>query len=541
MNHEDHFQVGGTLESNHSSYVIRQADRQLLNHLEKGDFCFVLNCRQMGKSSLMIKTADRLRTKNISCAFSDISILGTCDVSPEQWYKSFAYQLLESLDLDELDLDAWWLKNNSLTAIDCLGKVFKDIILAEISTKIVIFIDEIDSIIKLPFKDDFFALIRGCYNKRTVNDDYKRLTFCLLGVATPPDLIEDKVRTPFNIGHPIDLVGFTTKEAKTALIPGFSRSIEQPEILLKEVIAWTGGQPFLTQKLCQLIAKYSDSYHPNLEKIIKQYMIDDWESQDHPQHFRTIRDRLLYDPNNILKVLEIYQQILEGNKIIVDDSLAQSQLRLSGIVVKKEKYLQVYNPIYKRIFDRHWILEQLDNLRPYNIQFNKWLSSNYSQEYLLYEKELEEANQWAKNKNLSRDDYEYLSASRDREKEQVIQKKNKSIILASIALGLFIVIAVVIGIIATKKQTEVAISNFNNQANSALDKFKQGQQIIGLIEAIKINYILKNKIQPNRNITNYSTTRSIVTINNILNQIHEKNTIQLSENSLTSLVYSSVE
>ena len=276
MNHADHFQVGGTLDSNRSSYVVRQADRQLLNYLEQGNFCFVLNCRQMGKSSLMIRTADRLRNRNFNCAFSDLSILGISGITPEQWYKSFAYQLLESLDLDEVNLDEWWSQYNSLTAIKCLGKFIKDIILTEISTNIVIFIDEIDSIIKLPFKDDFFALIRGCYNQRTINSDYKRLTFCLLGVATPPDLIEDKVRTPFNIGHPIDLKGFTVEEAKSALLPGFPESIEQPETILAEVILWTGGQPFLTQKLCQLIAESLDRSRPDVREIVRRYMIDDW-------------------------------------------------------------------------------------------------------------------------------------------------------------------------------------------------------------------------------------------------------------------------
>ena len=33
-----------------------------------------------------------------------------------------------------------------------------------------------------------FAGIRQCYNQRTQDPEYERLTFCLLGVATPADL-----------------------------------------------------------------------------------------------------------------------------------------------------------------------------------------------------------------------------------------------------------------------------------------------------------------------------------------------------------------
>jgi hypothetical protein len=58
------------------------------------------------------------------------------------------------------------------------------------SENIVIFIDEIDSVLGLNFPiDDFFAAIRACYNKRAQNPEYKRLTFVLLGVATPTELI----------------------------------------------------------------------------------------------------------------------------------------------------------------------------------------------------------------------------------------------------------------------------------------------------------------------------------------------------------------
>jgi hypothetical protein len=59
--------------------------------------------------------------------------------------------------------------------------------------RLFIFIDEIDSILSLDFSvDDFFAVIRFCYNQRTVNPDYNQITFAIFGVATASDLIQDK-------------------------------------------------------------------------------------------------------------------------------------------------------------------------------------------------------------------------------------------------------------------------------------------------------------------------------------------------------------
>ena len=58
--------------------------------------------------------------------------------------------------------------------------------------RVVIFVDEIDAVRSLRFSaDEFFAGIRECYNRRSEDPEFQRLTFCLLGVATPSDLIQD--------------------------------------------------------------------------------------------------------------------------------------------------------------------------------------------------------------------------------------------------------------------------------------------------------------------------------------------------------------
>jgi DNA replication protein DnaC len=64
-----------------------------------------------------------------------------------------------------------------------LSQLIEEILLKQ-SQPIVVFIDEIDSV--LSFRDsldDFFVLIRACYNKRAQHPVYRRLTFALLGVA----------------------------------------------------------------------------------------------------------------------------------------------------------------------------------------------------------------------------------------------------------------------------------------------------------------------------------------------------------------------
>src|SRR3954453_355118 len=77
--------TGGTLRQDAPSYVERQADKELYESLTRGDFSYVLTSRQMGKSSLMIRTAGRLREAGIAVVVLDLTAIGQ-NLSVEQWY-----------------------------------------------------------------------------------------------------------------------------------------------------------------------------------------------------------------------------------------------------------------------------------------------------------------------------------------------------------------------------------------------------------------------------------------------------------------------
>jgi hypothetical protein len=56
--------TGGTLAKDAPSYIPRQADTDLYNALKQGEFCYLLSSRQTGKSSLMVRVAERLRQES---------------------------------------------------------------------------------------------------------------------------------------------------------------------------------------------------------------------------------------------------------------------------------------------------------------------------------------------------------------------------------------------------------------------------------------------------------------------------------------------
>src|SRR5689334_21758742 len=97
------FVTGGTLPTSAPSYVTRQADSDLFESLLSGEFCYVLNTRQMGKSSLMVRTASRLREAGLCVAVLALSAIGQ-NLSPELWYDGLLLSLASKLSLeDELD------------------------------------------------------------------------------------------------------------------------------------------------------------------------------------------------------------------------------------------------------------------------------------------------------------------------------------------------------------------------------------------------------------------------------------------------------
>jgi hypothetical protein len=177
------YQIGGSLQLEAPTYVTRKADYELYEGLRAGDFCYVLNCRQMGKSSLRVRVMAQLEAAGVACVAVQMTDIIDEEITPEQFYAGVVDSITQDLALD-FDNMAWWEANGHLSLVNRFSKFLETVLLQQVSGHLVIFIDEIDRVLSMPFKvNGFFAAIRECYNKRADNAIYRRLTFALLGAA----------------------------------------------------------------------------------------------------------------------------------------------------------------------------------------------------------------------------------------------------------------------------------------------------------------------------------------------------------------------
>jgi tetratricopeptide (TPR) repeat protein len=322
----------------------------------------------------MVRTAVRMREDGAAVTVLDLTAIGQ-NLTAEYWYSGLLGRIGEQLDIED-ELDDFWLAHERLGPLQRWMLAIREVVLKKFSRSVVIFIDEIDAVRSLPFStDEFFAGIREFYNRRTEDPQLERLAFCLLGVATPSDLIRDTRTTPFNIGQRIELTDFTEQEAEP-LAAGLGRSEKVSASLLRRVIYWTGGHPYLTQRLCQAVAHNAGVDSARAVDDLCESLFLSSRARESDDNLLFVQERLLRSELDRATLLDLYAQVRRHKKVRDDESNpAVSILRLSGITRVMNGYLYVRNRIYYRVFDRDWITANMPDaeLRRQRVAYRRGL------------------------------------------------------------------------------------------------------------------------------------------------------------------------
>ncbi len=325
---------GGTVQSGNGVYISRPADKKLLQLCREREFAYVLTSRQMGKSSLMIHTARQLSVEKTVSIIVDLTDVGVQDVTADLWYRGFLLEIEDKLDQQgyhlETDVYEWWQNNSYLTLSQRFIRFFKTVVLKSVTAPVLVFVDEIDTTLSLSFTDDFFISIRSLYNARSQNPILNRLSFVLIGVATPNELIKDSHRTPFNIGQRVDLTDFTLEEARV-LADGLELTSRQSIDVLEWIMSWTNGHPYLTQRVFQALSKMHKKVieKNDIDTVVKTNIMGEFGDKDNNLQF--VQDMLLKRAKWPKKILNTYKKVWHDKEPVLDtgDLETKSHLKLS--------------------------------------------------------------------------------------------------------------------------------------------------------------------------------------------------------------------
>jgi WD40 repeat protein len=354
--------VGGAVRAQGGTYIRRPADDELLARCRAGLFSTLLTSRQMGKSSLRLDVAQHLRDEGIAVAAVDLNTIGTVGTDVAAWYSGLLEKIEADLRLKTSAME-WWDSRPGATPIARFIAFFREVVLREIATRIVVFFDEIDATRSLPFAaDDFFAAIRALLDARAEEPDLARLSFVVIGAAAPRDLMKDAARTPFNVGAQVALSDFDLARADPLAL-GLGPAGSD---VLREIFVWTGGHPYLTLKLCAEaaahLARYGSLDLPTVADLVRDAFFAPNVRQDF--NLTWVRDMLTVNAPDLSAVLRIWEAVLKGRRVDDEEaSVAKSQLKLAGVVRVVDGRLVVRNRIYREAFGLIWLRQHLPGER----------------------------------------------------------------------------------------------------------------------------------------------------------------------------------
>ncbi len=402
------FQPGGALLDG-TLYVERAADRDLLAHLLQGELCYVLATRQIGKSSLRARVAERLRAEGVLSAHIDLTALGVREASAEGWYFGLTSEIGEQLGLE--DPNGFWDARKGLGPVHVFSRYLEEV--GRAAGRVAIFIDEIDATLALPFsRDDFFAALRAHVNHRGGSHAAAQVSLCLLGVAAPDDLhrrpgsdaVQRRPRGPaprffprrdggVRRGAP-RIGGGGVGAARRAARVDERAPVHDPEDLQRSVGARQGQ---------------------SVEAIVRARFLDKGKVEDanlaHVERFLDLRAK----SGQVPRLLSMYGRVLEGESVAVDggDPL-QLMLSLAGLVGEQEegrgRRLVVRNRIFREVYGPAWVRDRMA-ARPLGAATERWRSGGRRKADLLRGARLAEVQRWASGReDLTQDEQAFLEA-----------------------------------------------------------------------------------------------------------------------------------
>ncbi len=326
----------GTMDPRSAFYVVRSTDVLALQTIERGGVTITIKApRQMGKSSLLIRTVDHAKQMGKRVALLDFQFVDQAALnSADVFMRQFCAWLSLRLKLPDQSDYYWRLP---LGHIQRCTEYVEDYILAQITQPLVLAMDEVDKVFDTEFRSDFFGMLRGWHNRRQANSEWKRLDLVLVTSTEPYQLVANLNQSPFNVGQVLELEDFTADQVAN-LNRRHGTPLDAPaETRLSALV---GGQPYLVRRALYLVA----SGQMTAESLFATATDERGAFGDHLRHhLLRIHDR----PDLVAAMHEVL------TRRTCNDEHIYFRLRGAGLVKREGRDVIPRCPLYEQYFRAH--------------------------------------------------------------------------------------------------------------------------------------------------------------------------------------------
>ncbi len=336
--------VGGAMPLNSEFYLIRPADAEVRNALNRYDsIVLIKGARQMGKTSLLARGLQYSRERGAKVALTDFQKFNASNLeSVDQFYLSLAESLADQLDLPAWPSDVWEERRGANANFE---RYIRREVLGRLNAPLVWGLDEVDRLFATAYGSEVFGLFRSWHNERALDPTgpWAGLTLVIAYATEAHLFIRDMNQSPFNVGVRVTLEDFTPAQVAELNSRCGSPLKNQEEI--DRLIQLLNGHPYLTRRsLNEIAARRTDLA-----------TFDRLADQDHglfDDHLKRILLLLAKDPD----LQSVVRGLLRGEHCPTPESFYR--LRSAGVLSgPSHREARPRCQLYQRYLSRHLLPE----------------------------------------------------------------------------------------------------------------------------------------------------------------------------------------
>ena len=335
---ENPYQARGTYVGR--SYIERDADTKLWDAIKNNkSYPFFLSPRQSGKSSIMERARSILADEDLRIVIIDLSLFSKIRlIDFDQFLLNFITLIYKKLGIDgKLKKNLQDLKYEMTFLEDSIK-----LLLDTLSGRVIVCIDEVDTLLISKFKDDFLSQIRALFNYRSSDPTFKRIQFILAGAVSQDSLITNPNQSPFNVGERIILKDFSKEQVNRLVTVGNWLNARDIDRASDRIFYWTSGSVFLSQSILEKAysLRFKTEESRDICELIDHIVEEMILSASHEIHFSNIAKQLGKQPS----LLSAWKDWIDG---IIPNCQIRDSLFLAGISSEKNP---IRNAIYREVF-----------------------------------------------------------------------------------------------------------------------------------------------------------------------------------------------